>query len=221
MDNISLDEKLIYIGIRLTSAHLSTKAKSSQWVDIEETIYEATLEVANDSRLFFVLCSWVKVHGEHVVVEKLLKFQKNRNSAWLIALAIFAMSENLHKWKSLVKKVDGEYALGSLAVAQQAIKYKGIDSRFADSGFLIASGGLRVRDSDVKTVTELIESNLQYKNRFIIGSNWRSDVITAIQMGIQNPYQIAKAIKCSQPSVYKIFKEYSLVANNRKHLKSF
>lgn len=212
MDNISLDDKLNYIGMRISSGSISSKNDRYPWVDIEETIYEATLECSNDPRLFMVLCSWVKVHGEHVVIEKLIKFQKNRKSVWLIALAIFAVSESLHKWKSLVKKVDDKYSLSTNAIASQTIQYKGIDPRFADSGFLIASGSLRVRESDVKTVEELLESNPQYRNRFIIGSNWRSDVITAIQMGLRNPYQIAKATKCSQPSVYKIFKEYSLVS---------
>lgn len=209
MSKLSLNQKLSAIGVRLASE--SNKKKDRTWIDIEEVLYEASLEVDQDSRLFMLLCSWVKVHGEYVVIEKLMKFQKKEESKWLVALAIYATEQKYHKWKSLVKKIKGKHSLSTTAIAKQAISFKGKEDLFYKHGFLIAKDSIRIRASDVATKEKLIKENLQYKNRFLYGANWRSDIITAIEMGYENPYRIMKAIGCSYPSVYRIFNDYNLV----------
>lgn len=210
MNKLSLNQKLSVIGIRL--ANTSTKVPKKVWIDIEQTLYEASLEVENDSRLFMLLCSWVKAHGEHVIVEKLMKFQKNAESKWLIALAIYAVDQKYHKWRGLVKKLKGKHALSTIDIAQQAIDFKGKENSFYEKGFLIPKGSIRTRASDVATKEKLIKENLQYKNRFLYGANWRSDIITAIEAGYENPYRITKAIGCSYPSVHRVFNDYKLVS---------
>ena len=99
MDSLSLNEKLVLIGVQLSG---ETKRKASEWVDIERTLYEASLEVPKDSRLLSLLCSWVLVHGDRVIVEKLMRLQKDQSSPWLIAIAIFAGQNGFHKWKRLI-----------------------------------------------------------------------------------------------------------------------
>jgi hypothetical protein len=209
MSHLSLNEKLNHIGIRLAGSF--AKPPQGTWVDIEDTLYEATLNIDHDARLFMLLCSWVKVHGKHVVIEKLLKLQKKQESVWLTALAIFATESKHHNWKSLVKKVTGEHALSTVKIAKEAIKFKGADSAFVKRGFLIARDSIRAREKDVAAPEELAKENLQYKNRLLIGSNWRADIITAIQMGFKNPYQISKAIGCSYPSAFYTFKDYEII----------
>ena len=210
MGNSSLNQKLSYIGVRIVNS--KDNDSKSEWIDIEETIYDATFEVENDSRLFLLLCSWVKIHGNYVVIEKFLKLQKKRESKWLIALAIFASSEGSHKWKRLIKKVDGQNSLSTAKAALQSISYKGEVGVFSKYGFLIAKGSIRTRESDVATPKRLIKENQQYKNRLIFGANWRADIITAIQKGYENPYRITKAIGCSYPSAYNVFKDYNFAS---------
>ena len=77
MTNLTLNQRLSYIGVRLAGTY--TQPIEKIWIDIEETIYDATLEVKNDGRLFMLLCSWVGVHGKQVVIEKLLNLQKKEN----------------------------------------------------------------------------------------------------------------------------------------------
>ena len=210
MDNFSLDEKLSYIGVRLSTAE--SPLAPSDWIDIEETIYEATLEATKDSRLFLVLLSWVSVHGDHVIIEKLMKLQKKQFSNWLVPLSIFAVDKGFHRWKKLIQKVEGEHALSNLKVAKQSIAFKGGEDGYLEFGFLIPKGSLRVRKSDVASKERLISENRQYRNRYLFGANWRADIITAIEKGYENPYRITQAIGCSYPSAYRVFKDYTLAS---------
>ncbi len=141
-----------------------------------------------------------------------MKLQKKEESKWLVALAIYAVEEKFHKWRSLVKKVKGKHSLSTVSIAEQSIKFKGAESAFYKNGFLIAKGSIRARDVDVATKEKLINENPQYKNRFIYGANWRSDIITAIEMGYENPYRITKATGCSYPSAHKVFNDYKLAS---------
>jgi len=66
-------------------------------------LIEATREVLSDSKLFSLLCSWVSVHGDDVIVEKLFKKIKLLNTkdpakSWIMALAAFAKSQGFYNW---------------------------------------------------------------------------------------------------------------------------
>lgn len=213
MNNLNLEDKLNRIGVRITGG-TGARPKKTDWIDIERVLYESTLEVGNDGRLFMLLLGWVEIHGSHVVIEKLMKYQKEKFSPWLVALAIYAVNKSHFMWKPLVIKMPEKYFLGSLALARQQIKFKGEYEIFTEKNFLIAKDSIRIRERDVLSVKELISRNTQYKNRFIYGSNWRADIITAIDKGFDNPYQIAKVLGCSYPSALKISKDYKMANQN-------
>jgi hypothetical protein len=209
MSNQTLSEKLAFIGIQI-STHKSA-SRQKVWIDIEKTIYDATLEIPSDPRLLSLLCSWVSVHGERVIVEKLMRLQKKSSSPWLIALAIFAENNGFHKWKRLIKKQEDEMFLINKELAKSSIQMKGEEPRMHEHNFLIPLGSIRLRSRDALTVRELARANAQYRNRLIYGAAIRSDVITAIEAGIETPYAIAKAIGCSYEPAHRIFGEYQLV----------
>lgn len=207
MNKYNLDQRLVYIGFQI---QVIKPRPHNVWIDIEQTIFEATLEVQNDSRLFLLLCSWVSVHGDYVILEKLMKLQSKNNSPWLVALAIYAFSLGFHKWKRLIKKQSVTYSLVNKELALSAISIKGEESVFTKYGFLIAKGSIRCRNSDVLTVQRLIKQNLQYRNRFLFGASWRADVISAIEAGMKTPYEISKKLGCSYEPAHRIFNEYNL-----------
>lgn len=207
MSNLSLDQKFNYVGFQLAGIQ---KIKNTQWVDIENTLYEATLEVPQDSRLFSFLCSWVSVHGDYVIIEKLMKLQKKKTSPWLVAIAICASNMGFHQWKRLITKQKGPLALVNIDLAFSSIKLKGEEPNFRMFGFLLPKGIIRIRASDVQTPEQLVKRNPQYRNRLLFGASWRADIVTAIEMGMKNPYQIAKTLGCSYEPAHRIFKEYAL-----------
>lgn len=207
MSNLSLDQKLIYIGIQLAGVQ---KIKDPQWVDIENTLHDATLEIPHHSSLFSLLCSWVSVHGDYVIIEKLMKLQKKKNSPWLVAVAICAFNMGFHQWKRLIKKQKGPLALVNTELALSSMILKGEEPNFKKNGFLIPNGTIRIRASDSQTPERLVRKNPQYRNRLIFGASWRADIITAIDVGIKTPYQIAKILGCSYEPAHRILKEYTL-----------
>lgn len=208
MSNTSLDQKLQFIGVQIATP--AKKADPSDWIDIENTLYEASLEIPRDSRLFSLLVSWVSVHGDYVIIEKLMKLQKRKNSPWLVAVACAAVNLGFYQWKRLIKKQKMEYALIDLGLAESSISMKGEEPNFREYGFLIPRGTIRIRAMDVLTTRRLINKNLQFRNRLLFGSSWRSDIITAIQKGLENPYRIAKTLGCSYEPALRIYKEYCL-----------
>lgn len=207
MSNLSLDQKLSYIGVQIS---LDKKAISTDWIDIEHTLYLASLEVPSDSRLFSLLASWISVHGDYVIIEKLMKFQKKKNSPWLAALAVCAVNLGFHQWKRLVKKQKGTLALVDVELAKSSILMKGAEPNFNKFGFIVPIGALRIRSMDVLSTENLIKKNRQFRNRLLYGACWRADIITAIEKEIKNPYQIAKTLGCSYEPALRISKEFKL-----------
>lgn len=207
MSNSYLNKQLSYIGIQLSRIQTD---KTTQWIDLEKTLHEATLEIPQDGRLFSLLCSWVSIHGDYVIIEKLMKLQKKSPSIWLVALAICAANMGFHKWKRLIKKQKSLLALVHTDLALSSISLKGEEPNFRKNGFLIPRGSIRIRSSDVLTSEYLVKKNSQYRNRLLFGACWRADIITAIEVGIKTPYQIAKILGCSYEPAHRIFKEYNL-----------
>ncbi|MGE3975372.1 MAG: hypothetical protein AB7F59_12685 [Bdellovibrionales bacterium] len=207
MSNLNLDQKLNYIGLQIV---VQRKVNQSTWIDIENTIYEASFEITQDSRIFPLLCSWISVHGDYVIIEKLMKLQKKKNSPWLAALAICASNLGFHQWKRLIKKQKGLHSLVDKDLAMSSISLKGEESNYRKNGFLIPKGSIRIRASDALTPQRLVKVNPQYRNRLLFGASWRADIITAIEMGMKTPYQIAKTLGCSYEPAHRIFKEYAV-----------
>lgn len=214
---VDLYQKLNFIGIRrsLTSSKAEKINPRVEWIDIEETLHQASQAFEKDEQLFSLVCSWVHLHGGHVVIEKLIKLQKKSYSPWIVAIAVYAQSVGYVNWKKLIKNHRGkEFALGNVHAVKAVGEHKGWMELFKAHGFLIPKGALRIRETDVFSVAKLIKENRQYKNRFLIGANWRSDIVTAIQKGIDNPSQISKYVGCSYPSAFSVFKDYKSVSES-------
>ena len=208
-----LYDKLSEIGFRVTS-----KQKLDEFVDIEKTILEALYEVDSDSRLLGLLFSWASVHGEHLIADKLLKYYDNKKEhlgecPWVSAICAYLVHRKKHKFKKGIIKFKSEVWIGGRKMAV-SLKMDGAINYLKELNIMIPSKHLRLRESDILMVKELIKTNTQYKNRFIYGANWRSEIITAIERGINNPYKISKELKIGYSRVWTVFNEYQLATNN-------
>lgn len=211
---LSLDDKLRLIGIRLSGSPKTF----DEWVDIERTLVEASYEASQNNRILSLLLSWVKVHGTYLITEKLLKVYKEISlergeNPWFNALLIWASAECSHKFLRWVKKEPHHVYWGEKESAKALIELKGAHSLFKKYNIYIPESSLRIRESDVLTPKELTKFNKQYRNRYLYGASWRADIITAIETGIHNPYQISKITGCSYEPANRIFREYELVVS--------
>lgn len=204
------NEALDWMGIRV-----GCKSTEGDF-DIERMILDSCLEFRKDHRLCSLIFSWIKVHGDYVVIEKLKKLLTQYNEryfpeiVWIHALAAFAVHLKMHKWKKLTKVLDTPTYLYDAKSTDSAIALKGKISWLEEYNFVVAQNSIRIREKDVLSPAELVRKNTQYKNRYLYGPSWRSDIIWAIEKGITVPAKIAKEVGCSYEPAYRISKEYIL-----------
>lgn len=205
---------LICMGMRFDGESPQTACKRN--VDIETMILDIVEIFPEDTRLASVFLSWVKVHGNYVIVEKLAKFaaQKIKDAGdelpWLSMTAAWAAECGYHKWKKLIRPVKRPTYLYPKMMSEGAIKLKGITSWLEPLGFRIPMNSIRIREEDVMPPEKLVRYNLQYKNRYLYGPSWRADIITAIQRGITSPAEISRVVGCSYEPAYRISHEFLL-----------
>lgn len=211
MNNFPMD--LWSIGIRVSGCHEDQPKTNT---DIEQVLLSALEAFPSDARLVSVLHSWLKVHGNYVIVEKLGKFAKKRwadtpqHLPWLTMAAAWAHSCGYAKWKKLAQPVAGPVYLYPEKMTRSAVQMHGADACYEPLGIIIPNGSIRIRERDVLTPEQLAKANLQYKNRYLFGPSWRADIITAIQQGISSPMEICRAVGCSYEPAYRVSHEYHL-----------
>lgn len=204
--------ELVYMGMRFTGEPLQSACDRD--VDIESMILDITEVFPDDARLASVFLSWIKVHGNYVIVGKLSKLATKRKkdtrneNPWLSMAAAWAVEFGYHKWRKLVKKVPGPVYLYPKAMSEGAIKLKGNIPWLESLGFMIPVNSIRIREEGVVAPEKLIRNNLQYKNRYLYGPSWRADIVTAIQRGITSPTEISRMVGCSYELAYRISREF-------------
>jgi hypothetical protein len=213
------DHALIAIGFRLASMDENGGNPDPWNVDIESTILELIGSFTDDYRLASVLMSWIKVHGNYVIVEKLIKLrsQASKESGesfpWMTLIAAWAVECGYYKWRKLIKAEHGPLYLYDPEMTESVILRKGSIPWLDALGFRVPQSSLRIRETDVLTPKELVEHNGQYRNRYLYGPSWRADIVTAIQRGITSPAEISRVVGCSYEPAYRISREYLMVAS--------
>ncbi len=208
------DFALAQIGFRV-SGDLSETDDSTR-ADIEQTLLSVIGHLPEDYRLASILLSWIKVHGNYVIAEKLVK-QIKRNPwrdsllpAWMTLAAAWAVECGYHKWKKLMFTLKPPVYFYAPEISEAAIARKGSIPWLDALGLRVPKDSFRVREGDVFSPEELIAANLQYKNRYLYGASWRADIITAVQRGISSPMEISRTIGCSYEPAHRISHEYLL-----------
>lgn len=212
----SLDPGLHAIGIRLTSSRKTPSSKAE--TDIERTILAAVDELPQDLRLASLLFTWVKIHGEYVITEKLAKLIRSghvEHRDWLSAIAAFAVHNKYHKWSKLILRRRKPVHLLPLEMSVLPIRMRGAEPWLEPQGILLPVGTLRIREDDVLDPGELARRNRQYRNRYLYGPSWRADIITAIESGCTTPTEIKERVGCSYEPAHRVFREYQLATSRR------
>lgn len=213
----SLNERLQRIGFRVVGPEGGEPPRGPllPHYDIERTLIDSARHIARekDFRLAGLLLSWAKIHGQHVIVEKLKKFalplEHSEMDAylWIKALAAFADHEGIPRWKLLVSRSRAPRHLYPKEISEAGIARKGAVPWLKQWNLLLPADSLRIRDKDIMTPQELLRHNRQYRNRFIFGPCWRADIVTAIEEGAANPSDIMMRAGCSYEPAHRIFTE--------------
>ncbi len=213
MSNIDeLFRDLDAIGFRVTYSNVS---KISEEPDLEKTIVKALYHIDEEGRLLGLIITWLKIHGTHLHADKLFKEYDAAKeylgaTPWFSGICSFMYSQKDHRFKKGIVKLKKPHHLGNRDQSS-LIKLKGAIHFLEVVGIMAAESSLRIRESDIFSVDELVKANRQYRNRYIFGANWRAEIITSIQNGAQNPNQVSKLLGIARSRVGIVFKEYSLI----------
>lgn len=201
--DLDLYTRLASIGI-----NVAIENKTDPFTDIEKTILLAAENIKNDKRLISLILSWVKIHGERINIERMKKIACDHMPAWISLIAVFAVFSGQTRWKILTKKVFVEpYANGDIELTQSLIRLRGEEPWSEGSGFLIPKNSITINDKFVLNPFQLAKVNNHYRNKLIYGSNWRADIITAIQLGAKNPTEASRISSSSYEPAYRAFYE--------------
>lgn len=215
--NNDLYSKLEAIGIRVVAGK---KFSFKDVPDIERTLINACYEVDKDGRILGLLFSWINVHGLHIVADKLFKeyaIAKNYfgESPWFYAICAYCFYLKDHRFKKGLIKLKRPHHFGNRDQST-LIKLKGAIDYLEALNIFVPTSALRIRESDVLSVHELIEKNIQYRNRYIWGANWRAEIFTLLSSGINSPGEVAKKLGLAKSRVGIVYKEY-LIAKKFIH----
>lgn len=210
--NEELFSKLESIGFRVSH---SGNYLASKEPDIEKILVEAFYQIDSEGRLLGLLFTWLKIHGSHLIADKFFKEYEDAKeylgeTPWFSAVCAYMYSLKDHRFKKGVTKLKKPHYFGDRDQSS-LIKLKGAVEFLREIGVLVPNSALRIRDQDVLSVEELVKTNHQYRNRYIFGANWRSEIITSIQNGAHNPNQVAKLLGIARSRVGIVFKEYMQV----------
>ncbi len=68
-----------------------------------------------------------------------------------------------------------------------------------------------VSEKKITKIVLFLKNNLFVHNRLLFGCNWRADIISSIELGLNNPTQIKNRLGCSYETAHRVFNEYKLV----------
>jgi len=214
--NSDLNPYLASIGINVYFERKS-KVKHPDF----EFILISALRLANskkDSKLLSLILSWSHTYADYLIPEKLKKtFDRsktlNEDRLYYNIFYIYCFEVlKIHKFQKLIDHKTSGY-LTEIRKDNIAIQMKGEEEWSLKYNIHIPCGSLRIRESDIVPIKVLAKNNDQLNNRLLIGANWRADIITEIERGGENAYQISKKLGCSYEPVNRIMKQYFLVAS--------
>ncbi len=199
-----LYSRLFTIGIQVTGKRL-------KMVDIESTLIDACYEIENDSRLLSLLFAWVEKYSNLIIISKFLKTYKLSSAKrgkcpWVAALLIMTKKKS-SLISSFLNSDDFSCMSGSPSVVKIQAERHGAIAPLKSHGIIVPKNFIRIRDIDVAAPDVIAKRNLQFKNRLLIGATARADVITAIMLKAENPYQAAQMANVAYSFANKVFNE--------------
>jgi len=211
---MSLERQLSNIGFYINAPKEKLDFIDS---DIEESILQAIYSFDSNSRLLPLVFTWGEIHGKHLIADKffntynLIKKVKG-DSPWVSAFCALLSSCGDRRFnKGVIRSKKAVYLRGQNV--DILIKNRGAIEFLKEINILVPLHYYEFQERKIMTPQKLIKINPQYRNRFIYGTNWRSEIITMIEYGFENPHKISKHLNIGYPRVREVFKDYELVKN--------
>jgi hypothetical protein len=201
---------------RMVGIGMNFAAEPRVDADIESTLLHASEVgmVEGDLRVLSVLTTWMGVHHARVNADRFVRLvgehAADRVRAYWSAVAVWLRKDR--RFARLVKAYRGEPVdLLPTGNAFQLAR-RGVDERFTGSKLRVPAGTLRDRLDDVLTPEVLVRRHAGYRNRVLMGPNWRADVWTVLERDSDLAVaEVARRASCSFATAWQTARDFRLL----------
>jgi hypothetical protein len=201
---------------RMVGIGMNFAAEPRVDAEIESTLLHASElgMLEGDLRVLSVLTTWMGVHHARVNADRLVRLvlerAPERVRAYWSAVAVWLGKDR--RLARLVKSYVG--APVDLLPTGNAFQLarRGGDERFTGSKLTVPRGTLRDRSDDVLTPESLVRRHAGYRNRVLMGPNWRADVWTVLERDPElTVAEAARRASCSFASAWQTAQDFRLL----------
>jgi hypothetical protein len=178
--------------------------------------------VLRDAKMLYLICRWIKEHGDLIHAERLLSLARARDLSYdevmvLGALADYAIKAG-YRLRVISRYADGKLKKGcKVATAEHIALPVQIgqckpEPSFAKYGIIVPE--IVDLSSKIFETKLIVKTNVWIKNRIYFGCNWRADIYTAFgrkRKERASTYRIAKELGCSNETALRIRKSFELL----------
>jgi hypothetical protein len=178
----------------------------------EECLVELSKRVLQDFKALVFMCGAVQTHGNLLHPEMLLKCLINSDADFNVIGSLLLKTQDRRFSKVI------QYCRESRKSPTQPLRVLALAARTGQSAFDAEFRSFGIHISELPQVSEkkitsserLLRQNVFFQNRVLFGSNWRADIISCIQNGLENPSKIKKRLRCSYETAHRVFNDYLL-----------
>ena len=201
---------------RMAGIGMNFAAKPRPDADFEATLVHASSLGMDDGdlRVLSVLTTWLGVHHAHVNADRLVRLAAAETServrAYWAAIASWLAKDR--RFARLNTAYDGP-RVDLLPVGTDfQLKRRGEDPRFVGSKLKAPAGTLRDREEDVLSPEALARRHAGYRNRLLMGPNWRADVWTVLERAPElSVAEAARRASCSFATAWQVVQDFKLL----------
>lgn len=208
MTSVTIDSLLKGIGCNMI-------AKAPRDMFPEECLAELSLHLLQDPKSLVLAMGAVKVHASVFHPEFLLKTVKNNPCDFNVIGALLSKTQDRRFQKVIdfchAQKFVSEKPAKMLSFALK-IGQTEEDVEFQHFGIQISLLDA-VDDKKITKIELLVKNNVYVHNRLLFGCNWRADIISVIDMGLDTPTSVKNRLGCSYETAHRVFGEYMLVGS--------
>jgi hypothetical protein len=197
-------------------------ADYDKYADPEKTLLDSLPLVLHDAKILYLICNWMREHGDVIHGERLLSLAKSKMLPYeeimtLSALAEYAVAAG-HKLQLIVRYAKRHIKKGRKVETSEHVALpvelgqSQPEPSFAKFGIIVPEiVNLSSKITDTKLITK---TNIWIRNRIFFGCNWRADIYTALGRARRNKpstYRLAKDLGCSNETALRIRKSFELL----------
>lgn len=206
MTSVTVDSLLKGIGCNMM-------AKAPKNMFPEECLADLSLHLLQDSKALVLAIGAVKAHASVLHPEFLLKTFRNRQCDFNVIGALLAKTQD-RRFQKVIEFCREQKFVSPKPTKMLSFALK-IGQSSADVEF--KSFGIQISHMDpvdlkkITTIEVFLKNNVYIYNRLLFGCNWRADIISVIERGLDSPTAIKNRLQCSYETAHRVFNEYTLV----------